>query len=387
MTQPQRFLVSIIVLSAFVLDACSFSFKVLPTPGAPLPTLTEVTPLPTATLTPVLPTEILASATPTLISIRADTVSLLEIVKSFEGNELVRSLAFTPDSTVLAAAGGNYNDFAVHLWNVTSGEPLDKLEGHTDIIWDITFSPDGEMLVSVSNDHTVKVWDWANGKLLESMDFPGAAVSVRFSPDGQTLAVGGVDEVEGQIQHAAVWTYSVGPWTRLLKFPEYLDIAALAYSPDGRWLIGGGTSRNVQVWRASDGTSIFTLNHSHQVSKAAVSPDGSTVATATCQTTVNDECTEGSVWLWDLATGKLINALKKFPDVVESVAFSGDGSSLLAASRDGTLRVYQTADYQPRFEAHPPGGNGVMTLSADSGLLATGEANGRVHLWKIVYRP
>lgn len=91
--------------------------------------------------------------------------------------------------------------------------------------------------------------------------------------------------------------------------------------------------------------------------------------------------------MWDLSTGKLIKKLANFPNVVESVAFSADGSALIAASRDGTLRVYATSNYESQFEADPPGGNGVMTLSPDGRLLATGGATGEVRLWKIVERP
>jgi WD40 repeat protein len=161
----------------------------------------------------------------------------------------------------------------------------------------------------------------------------------------------------------------------------------MSYSPNGRWLVGGGASRNVQIWRTSDGTSTFTLNHANQALDVAISPDSSIAATATCGFTVDEECTEGSVWLWDMNTGKLVNRLSDFPDVVESVAFSADGSSLIAVSRDGTLRVYDTVNYEPKFESDPPGGNGVMALAPDSGVLATGGVNGDVRLWKVVYRP
>ena len=375
-------LLIVIVTGTMLLDACSFSVQVLTTPLAPPSTATPLPFTPTA----VSPTAaISASATPTLISIRADTLNMLEIYNSLDLPESVRSLAFTPDGSTLAAAGGDREDFAIHIWEVASGQKIGILGGHGDIVWNVAFSPDGQMLASVSSDGTAKIWDWRNGDILKILDFPDQVGSVSFSPDGQALAVGGLDDL--QSLRAAIWIFSTSSWQPLLKIPEYVNITAMSYSPNGRWLVGGGASRNVQVWRTSDGTSLFTLNHANQALDVAISPDSSTAATATCGFTVDDQCTEGSVWLWDLSTGKLINRLADFPDVVESVAFSADGSSLIATSRDGTLRVYDTVNYMPQFEADPPGGNGVMALSPDGGLLATGGASGEVRLWKIVYRP
>jgi WD40 repeat protein len=76
-----------------------------------------------------------------------------------------------------------------------------------------------------------------------------------------------------------------------------------------------------------------------------------------------------------------------FPNVVVDVAFTADGSTLIAGSRDGTLRFYSTTDYEPRYETFSPGGISALVLSSDSGLLATGEFDGEVHLWKNVYHP
>ncbi len=380
-------LITVLVLSTLLLDACSFSVQVLSTPTPAPPTATFTSLPPTATQTPVVPTEILPSVTPTLISIRADTLYMLEIFKSFQFEDVVHTLAFTPDGTILAAAGGNTEGFEIHLWDVASGRDIGILNGHSDIVWSLAFSPDGQLLVSASSDGTAKVRDWRNGDILKILDFPGEVTSTSFSPDGRSLAVGGVDETVNQIRNASVWTFAVDSWEPLVKFPEYWNIAALAYSPDGSRLVGGGTSRNIQVWRTSDGTSLFTLNHAHQVGKVAISPDGSIVATTTCLTVVNTECIEGGVWLWDLSTGKLLRKLGNFADIVGDVAFSADGSTLIAASRNGTLRFYNTTDYQTLFDFTAPGRVSALALSPDGGLLATGDFNGEVHLWKIVYRP
>ena len=380
-------LIVIFVSSALLLDACSFSVQVLSTPVSSPPTAAFTSIPPRETPTAVAPTEILPSATPTLIPIRNGTLDMLEVFESFQFEDVVHALAFTPDNAVLAAAGGNTEGFDIHLWDVATGRDVGILNGHSDIVWNMAFSPDGQLLVSASSDGTAKIRDWRQGDILKILDFPGEVTSTSFSPDGRSLAVGGVDETVNQIRNASVWTFAVDSWEPLVKFPEYLNIAALAYSPDGNMLVGGGTSRNVQVWRTSDGTSHFTLNHAHQVGKAAISPDGSTVATTTCITVVNTECTEGGVWLWDLSTGKLLRKLGNFADIVGDVAFSADGSTLIAASRNGTLRFYNTTDYQTLFDFAAPGRISALALSPDSGLLATGDFDGQVNLWKIVYRP
>jgi dipeptidyl aminopeptidase/acylaminoacyl peptidase len=377
-----RMLTSFVLLT-LLLDACSFSVQVLPTAPSSPPTLASSPPPVRETAAPL----ILPSETPTLINISIDMVAWLEIFESFGEGEVLRSVAFTPDNSVLASTAGNTEDFNIHLWDVASGEAIGTLSGHGGIVWDIAFSPDGKILASVSSDGTAKVWDWENGELLKSLDFPAEVVNVSFSPDGQILAVGGVDELLNQVQMAAIWTFSVSTWQPLIKFPEYLNMNAMTYSPNGMILAGGGTSRNIQMWRTSDGAALFTLNHAHQVGDVAIAPDGSALATATCETVLNTECTEGSVWLWNLSTGRLIKRLAGFPSIVTRVAFSPDSSFLIAGSRTGMLRVYATSDYEPRFEATSPGGVEALTFSPDGRLLASGGANGEVHLWKVVYRP
>jgi WD40 repeat protein len=398
MKYPKWYLfIFVLLVSSLLLNACSLSVEVMNsdtnnyTNGLPTPTqelaIPQIDPTLAPTFTPPAPTEVFVWQTPTLISIREGTYYMLENFMNVRQREIVHSLTFTPDGAILASTGGQSENFDICIWDVASGQQIATLTAHTDNVWDLAFSPDGQLLASVSSDRTVKIWDWRAKQVLKTLDFPGEVASVRFSPDGQSLAAGGVDEPLDQIRNAAIWTFAVGSWAPLLKYPEYWNILTLNYSPNGSALVGGGTSRNVQVWNVGDSNPIYTLNHAHQVGKAAISPDGFTLATSTCETVTNQECTDGGFWLWDLPTGRLVRKVGGFPNIVVDLAFTSDGTTLLAGSRDGTLRFYATSDYEPRFETFSPGGISAMALSLDNGLLATGEFDGEIHLWKNVYHP
>jgi WD40 repeat protein len=367
-----------LVAALIVMLACSLQGASIPT-VAPAASATPlvIIPSPAATLTN---TPIPASPTPVPAQIGVDTVARLSISLVFGQGESLRTLVFSPDSTVLASAGGNTADFNIRLWDVGSGNLLRSLQGHTSIVWALAFSPDCQMLASVSKDGTARIWDWRNGSVLETLNFPGEATSVTFSPDGQTLAVGGTDGWP----NAAIWTFSVPAWQPQLKLAEFWNIPALVYSPDGQYLVGGGTSRNVHVWRTSDGGDLFTLAHAGQVSSLAMSADGATVASGLCQASGdNNICTQGAVWFWDMQTGKLIRKLSVSSDWVEQVAYSVDGSLLIAGSRDGTLHFYSTSDFQQIFAAPSPGGGGIFAVSPDGRLLASAAVNGLIDLWQI----
>jgi serine/threonine protein kinase len=152
----------------------------------------------------------------------------------------VHAVAFSPDSAVLATAGG---DGTVIVWDVPSRAPKFRLTGPKADVNGVAFSPDGVLIATASDDGTVKVWEAASGKKVwERPDHGDMVVGVAFSADGTLLASG------GRKSGVILWDPTTGERrSRLPAPPDAGELQGLAFTPDSRSVVTA-VSRAAHVW-------------------------------------------------------------------------------------------------------------------------------------------
>ena len=284
---------------------------------------------------------------------------------------VVRAVAFSPDGKLLATAG---QDHTVRLWDFAAGKELRRLTGHTDWALSAAFSPDGTRLATASSDQTVRLWDVATGKELRRLlGHNGLAHQAVFSPDGKTLASVGYD------RHVRLWDVQTGRQQRHFAADDlqarYGAVYGVAYAPAGRLLATAAFDASVRLFDAGGEELRRFPGHTEMVVAVAFSPDGRSLASWAHDKTVR---------LWEVATGQQRLLLKGHGNWVRAGAFSADGRVLASGSFDGTVRLWNVATGQER--AKLSGGQGpvyAVAFSPDDRTLAEGGDGGEVRLWDV----
>lgn len=201
-----------------------------------------------------------------------------------------------------------------------------RLDGHTDTVRHIAWSPDGRLLATASRDGTARVFDAGSGRTLLVLPCDGAMVeSVAWAPDSARLATAGRDCV------VRIWDAASGEPVRLLAGAGDLN-RQVAWSPDGRQVAASSKDRIVRVWEADTGRLVHELRgHGDDVWGVAWSPDGNRLASASHDQTA---------MVWDLTTGTAATTLTGHSDFVEGIAWSPDGRRIATGSGDHTARVW-----------------------------------------------
>jgi hypothetical protein len=195
------------------------------------------------------------------------------LLQTLEGHSnLVSAIAFSPNGKLLASGS---HDETVKLWEASSSTLQRTFKGHLKMVSAVAFSPDGKLLASGSHDKTVKLWDVISGTLQRTLEGHSWIVNaVAFSPDGKLLASGSHDKT------VKLWDASLGTLQRTLKGHSG-EVKAVAFSPDGKLLASGSIDDIVKLWDASSGTLQRTLEVDASISTLSFSNDGTVLKSNT----------------------------------------------------------------------------------------------------------
>ncbi|MCU0537201.1 MAG: CHAT domain-containing protein [Hydrococcus sp. Prado102] len=270
----------------------------------------------------------------------------------------VYSVSFSPDDRTLASASG---DKTIKLWGL-DGTLLKTIRAHEEEVYDVTYSPDGQIMASSSADRTIKLWNRDSTLLKTLTGHQGEVYDVAFSRDGQTIASSSADR-------------TIKLWNRdgiLLKTltGHTKEVYDVAFSRDGQIIASASADKSINLW-SRDGTLLKTVTGFNQVVRSVnFSPDSQTIVASS----------EDGIIQYLSKDGKLIHRLFD-GNIVYRAIFSPDGHTFISVGGDTTVKFWNLdGSMLQTFYGHTDGVLDVAT-SSDGKAIASASADGTIKLW------
>ena len=269
--------------------------------------------------------------------------------------KITGNIQYSPDGKELAVA----SSMGIWIYNARTGAEVALLSGHQGDVQAIAYAPDGKTLASAGRDETIRLWHPKTSQPLATLTGHGGLVtSIAFSPDGKKLVSGSGD---GTVR---LWLTETRQQLWSADTPQK-QAHAQAQDPLIREFFG-----------LPDPTfrSPFEQLALQWVLAVAYSPDGKTLASS--------GSSDGTIQLWHVNTGKLVQTLEGHTDAVTALTFAPDGKTLVSGSNDDTLRVWESPTGTPRRTLAGHGNDvKVVVFSRDGKRLASGSKDASVRLW------
>jgi len=252
------------------------------------------------------------------------------------------TLAISHDCRTVAA--GRSGDIC--LWEWPSWKALGKLSGHKETaigntVTSLDFTPGDAVLISGGGDRTVRFWDLTRRQQNRSLELPQCVARVKFSPDGQIVAVGSFGDV-------VLLEPASGKRLDAIPDSQCMFFGALDFLPAGPFLVvpkfryAGLVGPQPEVWKRPTAIRCWDCQQKKELWSSefmplltgiAVSHNGRLVATGGL-------AADDSIRVWSAKTGRRLAEFRGHGEV-RAITFSPDDSRLLTGSQDGTLLLWR----------------------------------------------
>jgi WD40 repeat protein/tetratricopeptide (TPR) repeat protein len=278
-------------------------------------------------------------------------------------------LALSPDGQRLVTAS---EDKTARLWDINTRKQLAVLLGHKNKVLFAEFSPDGKKVLTASEDRTARLWEANTGKQLKVLlGHKGTVRSAKFSPDGKKVVTASEDMT------TRLWNVNTGKQlivlrVRVNKFVKYAE-----FSYDGQLIVTRLGDKTAYLWDANTGELLSVLSgHKNYIQHAAFSPDGQRVITTS-------GVQDNTARLWDSRSGEQLNVLEGHKSDVYLATFSPDGQHVATVSYDNTARLWDinnTGKQLAIMQGHK-GNVYNVNFSPDGQRLITASDDNTARLW------
>ncbi len=288
----------------------------------------------------------------------------LELITLKGHKDSIDAISFSQDGNRIVSAGA---DETIIIWDVKSGRILKKIKTGSVRFKSVFFSEYGKRLTAITSDNKMIIWDVGSEQILMQTKVATDLIPARkISPDrkyqldiscGNKVKI--VETATGKIVKTLTGHHDI--------------IGAAAFSPEGRFIVTGSWDKTAKIWDARTGSVLKSLEgHKKGIRAVAFSPDGRFVATGSWDNTIK---------IWDLQSLKELR-FKGHTHFVESAVFSPDGIHVATCSRDKSIKIWDgdTGKIIMTLEGHK-GPVYDLAYSPDGGKILTGSADNTARLW------